>query len=270
MRSLLLEKQSLMSSVTDYVETHDYDDMMDDVFTRLAPNLVRHVLEREVNEDMVEFLDGAIEGRFERRADWSAQDPSPQQVGHSADSADYALGYTWGWDNAKTWDGNDLPTEARKEAVERQIIEFEDQISEQMVIAALETANEKVNPIKLLGKAKDAIWNAVEAEGLAGGLKKGLPIAIGIVVGEALDNFIIPMAFFSLTGIPIPPLPIGVGEIINPIVISAVGADESVEELPDEIGWYEEEYGSALPGERSKNEEYVRLYVRDLLLAEAR
>ncbi len=266
---LLLERQSLMSSVTDYIGTHDYDDMMDDVFKQLAPNLVRHVLTREVNEDMAEFLDGAREGRFERRADWTAKDPSPQEIGYDAEAADYVLGYTWGWDNAKTWDGEQLPDQARKEAVERQIEEFEDQISEQMIIAALEAANEKVNPIKLLGKAKDAIWNAVEEEGIAGGLKKGIPIAVGMLVGEALDNFIIPMAFYSMTGIPIPPLPVGVGEIINPVVISMVGADVESEELADELGWYEDEYGEAPSlGPRQTNE--LRQYIRELLTEAAK
>ena len=194
---------------------------------------------------MSEFLDGATEGRYERKANWAAEDPSPEEFGSPKDSVDYRLGYTWGWNNADTWESNKLPGQARKEAVEAQIEEFEDQVSEQMVIAALEAANEKVNPIKLLGKAKDAIYDAVQKEGLYAGLKKGLPIAIGIIVGEALDNFIIPMAVFSLTGWVIPPLPVGVGEIINPIIISMVGAGTETEELADELGWYEEEYGAA-------------------------
>jgi hypothetical protein len=173
------------------------------------------------------------------------------------------LGYTWGWNNADTWVGNTLPAQARKEAVEAQIEEFEDQVSEQMVIAALEAANEKVNPIKLLGKAKDAIKNAVREEGMVGGLKKGLPIAMGIIVGEALDNFIIPIAFFSVTGIPIPPLPIGVGEIINPVVISMVGGQVDTEELSDELGWYEKEYGTSASLPPAANE--LREYIRGLL-----
>ena len=239
------QEASLFSGVSDFIESHHYDDVMDSVFRRIAPNMVRHVLEREINEDMSEFLDGAIEGRYERHADWAAEDPSPEEFGNPRDSVDYKLGYTWGWNNAATWKGNKLPGHARKEAVEVQIKEFEDQVSEQMVIAALEAANEKVNPVKLLGKAKDAIYDAVQKEGLYAGLKKGLPIAIGIIVGEALDNFIIPLAVYSLTGYPIPPLPIGVGEIINPIVISMVGAEVESEELTDELGWYEGEYGAA-------------------------
>jgi tRNA nucleotidyltransferase/poly(A) polymerase len=239
------QEASLFSGVSDFIESHHYDDVMDSALRRIAPNMVRHVLEREINEDMSEFLDGATEGRYERLADWAAEDPSPEEYGNPKDSVDYRLGYTWGWSNASTWKSNKLPEQARKEAVEAQIKEFEDQVSEQMVIAALEAANEKVNPIKLLGKAKDAIYDAVQKEGLYAGLKKGLPIAIGIIVGEALDNFIIPMAVFSLTGWVIPPLPVGVGEIINPIIISMVGAGTETEELADELGWYEEEYGAA-------------------------
>ena len=263
---LLIEREeALVSDVGEYIETRHYDDVMDDVFKRIAPNMVRHVLEREINEDMAEFLDGAIEGRWENQRGWAGEDPSPKEHGHSADSADYILGYTWGWKNADTWKGNQLPNQARKEAIEAQIQEFEDQVSEQMVIAALEAANEKVNPVKLLKKAGSAISSAVREEGWAGGLKKGLPIAVGIIVGEALDNFIIPMAFFSLTGIPIPPLPVGVGEIINPVVISIVGADIETEELADELGWYEDEYGdSQTLGPRKTTE--LREYIRALII----
>jgi hypothetical protein len=255
----------LLSSVGSFVKGSGYDDTLDAVFKRIAPNMVRHVLEREINEDMSEFLDGAIEGRFERKADWAAQDPSPQELGNPQDSADYLLGYRWGWDNANTWEGNELPPAARKQAIENQIAEFEGQVSEQMVIAALEAANEKVNPIKLLGKAKDAIHSAVQEDGWVGGLKKGLPIAVGIIVGEALDNFIIPMAVYSLTGLPIPPLPIGVGEIINPIVINMVGASVESGELADELAWYEERYGTvAALGPDSVSE--LRAYVASLLV----
>ena len=271
---LLIEKNvasnqlesDILGEIGEFMDTRQYDDVLDDVFKRLAPNLVRHVLEQEINEDVTEFLDGAIEGRFERRSGkFSYEDPSPKDTGNPPDSTDYVLGYSWGWSNADTWKGNKLPTAARKEAVERQITEFEDQISEQMVIAALETANEKVNPVKLLKKAVAAIRSAVQEEGWVGGLRKGLPIAIGIIVGEALDNFIIPMAFFSLTGIPIPPLPIGVGEIINPVVISMVGAETETEELANELGWYENEYGetSSLP-HREVTE--LRRYIRGLLI----
>ena len=260
------EEASLFSGLGDFIESRHYDDVMDSVFKRIAPNMVRHVLGREINEDVAEFTAGAIEGRFEKRGGWSHEDPSPKQLGHDPDSADYTLGYTWGWNNADTWKGNALPAQARKEAVEAQIYEFEDEISEQMVIAALEAANEKVNPVKLLGKAKDAIKSAIREEGMTGGLKKGLPIAIGIIVGEALDNFIIPMAFFSVTGIPIPPLPIGVGEIINPVVISMVGADVETEELSDELGWYEKEYGTTSSLPPAANE--LREYIRETLISE--
>ena len=259
------QEASLFSSISDFIETSHYDDVMDSVFKKIAPNMVRHVLEQEINEDMAEFLDGAIEGRWEKQRDWAGEDPSPEEHGHSKDSTDYALGYSWGWNNAGSWEGNTLPAKARKEAVEIQIAEFEDQVSEQMVIAALEAANDKVNPVKLLGKAKDAITSAVQEDGWVGGVKKGLPIAIGIIVGEALDNVIIPMAFYSMTGIPIPPLPVGVGEIINPVVISMVGADVETEELADELGWYEKEYGAASSlGPKPTNE--LRVLIREMLI----
>ncbi len=217
-RQLLVEKKD-PDDITDiiltgFMESQDFDDIMDAVFKHLAPNLVRHVLEREINEDMEEFKTGAIEGRFEKRGGWSHEDPSPEEVGPSPASLDYSMGYTWGWNNADAWKGNDLPADARKSAVETQIKEFEGEISEQMVIAALEAANKKINPWELLKTAGAAISGAYSEAGggpagMKAAVKKGMPVAISILVGEALDNVIIPMAFFSLTGIPIPPLPVG-------------------------------------------------------------
>lgn len=268
--SILVEEaqKSAMDKVASYLKTTDFDDAMDAAFTKIAPGLVRHVITNEINEDVEEFRTGAIEGRFEKRADFAGQDPSPSEMQIDSDSLDYQMGYKWGWENSETWKGNDLPPTARKEAVEAQITEFEDQISEQMVIAALEAANEKVNPIKLLGTAKDAIVRAVREDGLVGGLKKGLPIAVGIIVGEALDNFIIPMAFHSMTGVPIPPLVVGVGDVINPLIISMVGGSESAmsEELPDAYSDYESEHGrpDSVPPKK-KTDEALREYIRELL-----
>ena len=269
--SILLEQQdSAMSKVASYLSSTDFDDVMDGVFKKIAPGLVRHVISNEINEDVEEFRTGAIEGRFEKRDKLAAQDPSPESMQIDSDSLDYQMGYKWGWENSDTWKGNDLPPAARKEAVESQISEFEDQISEQMVIAALETANEKVNPIKLLGTAKDAIAQAVREDGLIGGLKKGLPIAVGIIVGEALDNVIIPVAFHSMTGIPIPPLPVGVGDIMNPIIISMVGGSESEldPELPDAYSDYESSYGrpgSIPPGDSASRKDELKAYIRELI-----
>jgi len=257
--------------LTDFMESREFDDTMDAVFKHLAPNLVRHVMEREINEDMEEFKTGAIEGRFEKRGGWDYEDPSPEQVGEKPDSLDYKMGYTWGWNNADTWKGNDLPSDARKTAVEAQIKEFEGEITEQMVIAALEAANKKINPWELLKTAGAAISGAYSEAGggpagMKAAVKKGMPVAISILVGEALDNVIIPITFFSLTGIPIPPLPVGVGEIINPIVINMVGAPEQ-EALEDEFGRYEKEHGVVSKfGKPEIEESVLREHVRFLLL----
>lgn len=257
--------------ITDFFESRHFDDTMDAVFKHLAPKLVRHVLENEINEDMAEFTDGAIEGRWEKQHDWAGEDPSPKDAGYPEDSLDYKLGYRWGWANADTWEGDKLPDSARKAAVETQIKEFEDEISEEMIIAAFQAANKKINPWELLKQAGQAVSSAYSQagggpKGLKAAIKKGLPVALSILVGEALDNVIIPMTFFSLTGIPIPPLPVGVGEIINPIVISMVGAEEVQEELADELGWYEKEYGPTTAfGPAVAEEGALREYVRMLL-----
>ena len=256
--------------LTDFVESREYDDTMDAVFKHLAPKLVRHVLENEINEDIAEFTDGAIEGRWEKQRDWAGEDPTPKDSGYPEDSLDYKMGYSWGWANADTWGGNKLPGDARKSAVEIQIEEFEGEISEQMVIAALETANKKINPWELLKQAGSAVSGAYAQagggrKGFKAAVKKGLPVALSILVGEALDNFIIPMAFFSLTGIPIPPLPVGVGEIINPIVISMVGAEEVHKDLANELGWYEQEFGATTTFGPAVTENLFREYIRETL-----
>jgi len=276
-RQLLVEKKD-PDDITDiiltgFMESQDFDDIMDAVFKHLAPNLVRHVLEREINEDMEEFKTGAIEGRFEKRGGWTHEDPSPAEVGPSPASLDYKMGYTWGWNNADAWEGNDLPTDARKIAVETQIEEFEDKITEEMIIAAFQAANKKINPWELLKQAGAAVSGAFKEAGggragVKAAIKKGMPLALSILIGEALDNVIIPMTFFSLTGIPIPPLPIGVGEIINPIVISIVGGTKE-EEIADELEWYEDKYGP-MPGTvwdpPRVSEAAFREYIRGFLI----
>ena len=253
--------------LTDFFESRHFDDTMDAVFKHLAPQLVRHVLEREINEDMAEFTDGAIEGRWEKQRGWAGEDPTPRDSGHPEDSLDYKMGYSWGWKNADSWEGDSLPTDARKHAVEAQIKEFEGEISEEMVKAALEQI--ELNPINLIKKATGAISGAYKAagggaKGIKAAMAKGMPVALSITIGEALDNIIIPAAFFSLTGIPIPPLPVGVGEIINPIVINMVGAEEAQEELSDELGWYETTYGAS-PSIPAANETIIYDYIKELL-----
>tara|TARA_R110000824_G_scaffold386198_1_gene580746 strand:- start:236 stop:1006 length:771 start_codon:yes stop_codon:yes gene_type:complete len=256
MKKLMTEWRGYLEESNNTKPTPTFDKVMDSVFRRVAPNMVRHVLEQEINEDMEEFSAGAIEGRWEKQRDWAGEDPTPEDFGYSKKSLDYRVGYTWGWNNADKWKGDSLPSQARKEAIEDQIKEYEDKITDEMVVAALRGANEKFNPIKLLGKAWDTIRTAGKKEGYKGVIKKGLPIGMAVVVGESLDNVLIPLAFYKLTGIPIPPLPIGVSEIIMPLILNIVGGEIEAEEIADEIGWYEEEFGEVPSlGTRKKTKE---------------
>ena len=53
---LLLEKNvannqleaDILGEIGEFMDTRQYDDVLDDVFKRLAPNLVRHVLEQDL------------------------------------------------------------------------------------------------------------------------------------------------------------------------------------------------------------------------------
>lgn len=230
-----------------------FENLMDGVLKRIAPVLVRRVLEQEINEDMEDFSAGALEGRFEKQRDWAAKDPSPSRFGHPKDSLDYKMGYNWGWKNADKWTGNELPTKARKEALEDQIQEYESKITEEMVEAALKNAASKLYDamphklLQLVWKAAQELRKIIKNKGWKVGLKEGAVPIMGALMAEFIDNGILPPVLMSL-GLPPVTLVFGVGDIINPYLLRKVGGDdegarEYQERLANELGWYEEKFG---------------------------
>lgn len=205
------------------------DDATDAVIKEIAPSIVKAVVAQEVNEDVDEYLEGAQEGRFDSLA---GHHRSPK----SGTSDDFKAGYAWGYNNAMKWDGRDLPASHKREVVQTQIQEFRGQITEQVVIAALEKAWATVNPQEIFR----TVMRAVKRHGW----KLGLIYAIG----ELIENLVIPAALSAITGIPFPPgsmawLPLN--DIVFAVIVKRLGSAGAVDEFEEEghLGWYESRYG---------------------------
>jgi hypothetical protein len=204
------------------------DDLTDEIFRDIAPDLVKAIGEEEIDEDVEEFLQGAQEGRFEKLKGWVSEDPE------RGEPEDYYAGYQWGWDNAHKWDGRALPADVKRKVIQEQIKEFRSEVTEQVVIKGLESAWSAVNPKEIF----KTVMRAVK--------QYGWKIGLVYAVGEVIENIVLPAALSVLTGAPIPPgsfawLP------LNDVVFAAVvkklgGADIEFDE-DGHLDWYEEKYG---------------------------
>lgn len=209
--------------------TGPIDDAADAIIRDLAPDMVKGIIEQEVDEDVQEFLEGAQEGRFESLAGLRA-DPEP------GTSEDYREGYTWGFTNAKDWDGKDLPRGVKRDVVREQIQEFRSEITEQVVIAALEKAWATVNPREIF----TTVMRAVKQHGWKLGIIYG--------IGELIENFVIPAALTHLTGVPVPPGSTGwipLNDIVFAAIVKRLGGTGAVDEFQEDgyLDWYEAQYG---------------------------
>ena len=205
------------------------DDLTDEIFRDLAPNMVKAIGEEEIDEDMEEFLEGAQEGRFEQLRGWAGKDPIRGQ------SEDYYDGYNWGWANAHKWNGKALPNDVKRRLVQEQIQEFRGQVTEQVVIKGLESAWSAVNPREIF----KTVMRAVKQHGW----KIGLVYAIG----EIIENIVLPAALTAITGAPFPPgsfawLPLN--DIVFAAVVKKLGG-APVDDFDEDgyLDWYEEKYG---------------------------
>lgn len=206
------------------------DDLMDEVFRDLAPQMVKALGEQEIDEDVDEFIDGAREGRFEA-LDGLYRDPEPGQ------SEDYYEGYGWGFDHAQEWDGKKLPPQVKREVVQDQIKEFREEVTEQVAIAALEGAWSAVNPREIF----QTVMRAVK--------QHGWKIGLVYAVGEMIENIVLPAALTKITGVPVPPgslawLPLN--DIVFAVVVKRLGGTDAVDDFePDgHLDWYEAQFGA--------------------------
>lgn len=206
------------------------DDAMDNVFRELAPALVHAIGEREVDEDVDEFMAGAVHGRSDARGDMYENDDSSW-------SPDYRAGYHWGYANADTWTTPNLPNAIRSKVIRDNLVEFRGEITEHVVEEAFRKAWHAVDPRETV----KAMIQAVK--------QHGWKVGIGLALFELLEHTVLPTVLIALTGRPemavTGTLPLG--EIILPVILRALGSvpHEADKADPDgHLDWYIENYGS--------------------------
>jgi hypothetical protein len=206
------------------------DNLTDEIFRDIAPQLVKAIGEEEIDEDVEEFLDGANEGRFEKLRGWAAEDPEPRKT------EDYYAGYSWGWENASKWNGKALPADVKRKVVQEQIKEFKSEVTEQVMIKGLESAWSAVNPREIF----KTVMRAVK--------QHGWKIGLVYAVGEIIENIVLPAALTAATGTPFPPgsfawLPLN--DVVFAAVVKRLGRS-GVDEFDEDghLDWYEAQYGA--------------------------
>jgi len=236
-----LDDERLDESIGDILQ--NVDDLLDQTIQEAAPEIVRSIREREVDEDVNEFIDGAIHGGWEAQTSSYADPPNigePVRIMDEGDKEEvtemYRLGYEWGWDNPDKARG-DIPPEVKRQMVEEAIGEFQERITEEVLIDALEKS---VNWAKhSLDDVHTILKNAKNKFGW-----KLVPAIAGI---EIFEHAIFPQALVALTGNPafyvvatIPTL-----EILAATAMAIAKArlpKKPEEELPPgHLDWYEKE-----------------------------
>lgn len=204
------------------------DDAVDAIIRELAPRLVKEIGEREIDEDVEEYIEGARKGRFEALADMY---PDPER----GKSDDYNAGYEWGFENAREWNGRELPSRVKRKVVRDQIQEFRGEITEQVVIDLMEKAWHVVSPAHTF----KAIVQAVK--------KHGWKLGIGFALFEIFEHAVLPTVMIKLTGDPRMAVlgTIPIGEIIYAVGLRILGTPKDVDKFQEDgyFDWYEAKYG---------------------------
>ena len=102
-----LSESQLRRLIREEAETNmmlrDVDDILDETIMSAAPKIVLAIREREVDEDIDEFVDGALLGGWDANTQSYADPPvvgSDAEVGDRDEVTEmHRLGYDWGWDN---------------------------------------------------------------------------------------------------------------------------------------------------------------------------
>jgi len=207
------------------------EDLMEEVFRRIAPNLLKQVAEAEIDADVDEFLDGATHGKWESERGLLADPPS---VSDSV-TEDYVDGYDYGYNHPEF--SGDLPPRVRREVVEEAVTEFKGRMGTEVIEEILGKAWHAINPRHTL----QAIIRAVK--------KHGWKLGLGFALFEVFEHFLLPSILVHLTGNPkflaLATLPIG--EVVYAIIMPLLGrVPKDVDELTEagHLDWYEEVYGT--------------------------
>jgi hypothetical protein len=204
------------------------DDAVDAIIKDLAPRLVRAIGEKEVEEDLREFTDGAIAGK------WDA-DQDNMEVVPKNESADYKAGYSWGYEHADEF-RNDLPASVRRKVIENALKVYRKTITEEVVEQILKQVWSAINPKHTM----QAIQKAVK--------KHGWKLGVSFALFEIFEHFALPALLAKLTGDPkmlaLASLPIG--EVIYAVVFRMLGrTPKEVDKATEEghLDWYEKNFG---------------------------
>jgi hypothetical protein len=236
-----LDDERLNESIGDMLQ--NVDDLLDQTIQEAAPEIVRNIREREVDEDVDEFIDGAIHGGWEAKTSTYADPPNigePVRIMDAGDKEEvtemYRLGYEWGWNNPDKA-SEDIPPDVKRQMVEEAIGEFQERISEEVLIDALEKsvdwAKHSLDDVHtILKKAKDKFgWKLV-------------PAIAGI---EVFEHAVLPALLVMLTGNPafyavsaIPTLEILAATALA-IAKSKLPKKPEPEPEPGHLDWYEDE-----------------------------
>jgi hypothetical protein len=206
------------------------DDAMDVVIKELAPELVKAIGEKEVDADVDEFLEGAVNGKWDFEHDLLAAPPSGQ-------TEDYVEGYEWGFANPNQVNpSRGLPSPVRKRVVQEAIRDFRRRITEEVVK-------------KALAKAWDALSPVTTFRAIVGAVKKhGWKLGVVIALVEIVETFVIPGALITLTGDPewVVAGTLPLSEILYAVVFRVLGRTPGEADNFDPDGhldWYEAQYG---------------------------
>jgi hypothetical protein len=208
--------------------TGPVDDAMDAIIKDLAPALVKAIVEEEVDADVDEFLEGAVQGK------WDSQqglffDPEANQT------SDWSEGYDWGFHNPAAVKAG-LPPQLKKRLVEEGVREVRQRITEEVVRRALEKSWHAISPLSTFR----AIMVAVK--------KHGWKLGVGFALFEMFEHFVVPAALVALTGdksyLALASVPIG--EVVYAVVFRLLGRTpaEADKANPDgHLDWFEDQYG---------------------------
>ena len=203
------------------------DDAMDQVIREIAPVLVREIIEREIEEDITEFQEGAIQGQWDASHGNFADPVGPTD--------DWVEGYEWGFANPGS-DPKGLNPRLKKTLVEEAADDLRGEITEQVVIDAMEKAWGAVNPKTTF----ESIIRTVKKYGWKAGL--------GIALVEIVETFVMPAALIAITGDPKMSVTgmLPLSEVMYAVAFRFLGrvpgeADDF--DVDGHLDWYEGQFG---------------------------
>jgi hypothetical protein len=200
-------------------------ELVDDAIRAIAPQLLKELAEREVENDVAEFAHGASLGKRDRERGTALRPPTGV-------TEEIVEGYQWGYENAN----DDLPPQVRRRVVEDAIADFRRRFPVQVMITLLKKIWHAVNPKHTI----EAIIRAVK--------KHGWKLGLGFALFEIFEHFVLPAILAAVLDDPkmlgLATLPIG--EVIYAVVFRVLGRAPRQLDKPEPEGhldWYEAQFG---------------------------